>query len=382
MGLSHLGWEYHSEERTLPMHLSALGYRTVLVGLQHESSDASTLGYHEVDDLNAEAQYASVVAELAAIRIARLAAAGDPFFLSVGMFEPHRPYPAELYSGVDPQDVVVPPYLPDTAEVREDLAAYAAAVAVADAATGRVLRAIEDAGVAEDTIVVFTTDHGVAFPGAKSTLHDACLEVALIVRVPGAAAGRTDRLVSHVDLVPTLLDLLGRPIPDGVQGVSFADALHGAGGARPREAVFGEKNWHDPQQYDPSRTIRTDRYRLISTWADMPQTPLPGDIASSPSAAALPEAERDRVRPRVELYDLQADPAEQRNLAEEPAFARVLAAHLEELHDWQERTGDPLRHGPIRAPRTMGDIRTPVRGRATETPLAFRTAPIAGADPR
>ena len=372
MGLAHLGWEYHVNERTLPMLLAEAGYHSVLVGLQHESSDPSTLGYDEVVDLNADHQYAPVVAELAVVRLRELAARDRPFFLTVGMFEPHRPFPPELYPSVPPETVDVPAHLPDNALVRADLAAFYGAIEVADRATGRILDAIDELGLRHDTVVVFTTDHGIPFPGAKSTLHDAGVGVALLVRTPAGSAGRSSRLVSHVDLVPTLLDLVGLPKPDSLQGESFVDELAEAAGGSPRTAVYSEKNWHDPDQYDPVRSVRTERYRLIESFEPRPAWPIPGDIGASDSVRGLPAEALQVVRPRVELYDVSVDPAragqpgrrpQPRRRAERPPAA---VAGLADRHGRSAAgRSDPVAAG-------TGSLPAAIRGRADPVPLAFR----------
>ena len=376
MGLAHLGWEYHANERTLPMLLADAGYRSVLVGLQHESSDPSTLGYDEVLDLNADCQYAPVVAELASVRLRLLARDGAgpdrPFLMTVGMFEPHRPFPAELYPPVDPDTVEVPGYLPDNDRVRADLAGFHGAIAVADAATGRIIDTLDELGLTESTVVMFTTDHGIPFPGAKSTLHDAGVQVALLVRAPGGRPGRTERLVSHVDVVPTLLELVGVPVPDTVQGLSFADAVRDGPDRPPRAAVFSEKTWHDPDQYDPVRSVRTERHRLIVSDEPRPRLPIPGDIAESAAVRGLPAGALAATRPTIQLYDVVADPDEQVDLAAEDALRPVLDEHLRLLREWQLETGDPLLHGPIRAPRVPGSLPSAIRGRTVSLPLTFR----------
>ena len=372
MGLAHLGWEYRANERTLPLLLANAGYRSVLVGLQHESSDPSTLGYDEVIDLNADCQYAPVVAELAAVRLKQLAAAEQPFFLTVGMFEPHRPFPPELYPPVEPGAVTVPGRLPDNDLVRADLAGFYGAVRVADTATGRILDTLDELGLTESTVIVFTTDHGIPFPGAKSTLHDSGVQVALIVRVPGGPAGRNRQLVSHVDVVPTLLELVGVAVPASVQGVSFAETLRDGAGRSSRTAAFSEKNWHDPDQYDPARSVRTDHYRLIESSEARPRWPIPGDIAEGDAVRGLPAGALAEPRPSLELYDIAADPDERDNLAADEDLAEVLTEHVRLLREWQEITGDPLLDGPIEAPRVTGSLPAAIRGRAIGVPLTFR----------
>lgn len=361
MGLSHLGWEYHANERTLPMLFGDAGYDTFLVGMQHESSDASSLGYDEVQSLNAPEQYADAVAALAVNRIRQLDPE-QPFAMTVGFFEPHRPWPASLYPPLDPAGMAVPDYLPDTPAVRAELAAFGGAIACADAATGRVLDALAEAGLADDTIVVFTTDHGIAFPGAKSTLHDGGIEVALVIAVPGTPAQRTDRLVSHVDVLPTLLELCGIDIPPTIQGESFADALAAVPALPARDAVYAEKNWHDPSDYDPVRAIRTRHHKLIRSYEERAAVAVPGDIAKGGSVADLGDVTTRRRAP-VELYDLAADPAEQHNLADDPALADLRRDLERRLDDFLLATDDPLRHGPIAAPRVAGRLPSAIRGR-------------------
>ena len=358
MGLAHLGWEYHANEHTLPMLLSRHGYRSVLVGLQHESSDPRTLGFDDVIDLNSDRQAAPAVAELAVDRLATLAAQDEPFLMVVGMFEPHRPFPKHRFPVSPDMAVDVPPYLADTAEALDDLRGFSSAVTYADAATGRILDQLAALGLDDSTIVVFTTDHGAPFPRAKSTLYDAGIETALIVRMPTGTARPSPRsraLTSHVDVVPTLLELVGVPVPGNVQGTSFAAELVDGGVAGPRrEAIYAEKNWHDLRQYDPIRCVRTERYKYIVSYEDRPAVPLPGDLAASGSAIGVDAA---APRPRVELYDLEADPFERDNLTGSEALAEVEKDLAERLGTWQRETGDPVLQGPILAARVTPAVR-------------------------
>lgn len=371
MGLAHLGWEYNANEQTLPMLLAEAGYRGVLVGLQHESADPTTLGYDRIVGLNADRQLAPAVAELAVDELAELSRAGHPFLMVVGMFEPHRPFPEHRFPRSD-APVDLPGYLEPSDDALDDLRGFAAAISYADEATGRVLTALDDLGLAENTMVVFTTDHGIPFPGAKSTLHDAGIEVALIVRTPEWTSRprgrRADQLVSHVDLVPTVLELVGLDIPQHIQGCSFASELaDGLEGAR-RSEVFAEKNWHGVHQYDPTRAVRTDRYKYIVSYADVPRIPLPSDIAAGGAAIGV---DADEPRARVELYDLQADPDETQNLAGRPELAAVEEGLRRCLEQWQEDTDEPLRRGPIRAARVGKTPNRALRGRTVRVPNTF-----------
>jgi arylsulfatase A-like enzyme len=351
MGLAHLGWEYHPDERTMPMVLRDAGYRTSLIGLQHESSDPTSLGFDEVTQIGGSEQYCDPVADLAGRYLRAQAGAREPFFLTVGFFEAHRPYPAGRYEHAEPSGLEVPGFLPDNEHTRADLAGFAGSITAADAATGRVLDALADAGLADDTLVLFTTDHGIAFPRAKSTLYDPGLHVALVMRPPGSwrlPARPCPELVSHVDVLPTLCELLDVPVPDGVQGHSFAPWLRGEEHDFP-DAVFGEKNFHDVGQYDPTRCVRTAEHKYIRSYERRPVLLLPGDIAGGETSEGLGD-DHLRPRPPEELYDLRDDPLEQRNLAEDPDHAGLRVQLAERLDAWQRETDDPLLGGPLGRP--------------------------------
>lgn len=353
LGLAHLGWEYKPGVRTMPALLGEAGYRTALAGMQHESSDPATLGYDEFFALrrdHLEREYCGPVTDAAVDWLERNARRPEPFFLVVGFEETHRPYPPELYSPDDPATVHVPGYLPDNAWTRDDLAAFQGSIRVADQAVGRLLGELDRLGIARDTWVVFTTDHGMAFPGGKSTLYDPGTEVALIMRPPASwdvPLGATDRLISHVDVLPTVLDTLGIAIPAQVQGVSHADWLTGRNLSPSRDQVFTEKNFHDG--YDPIRAVRTEQYKYIRNFEERPQLALPGDIESSPTRRGLGDNHL-RHRPAEELYDLGIDPWERTNLATDPVYRELREELAAALLAWQRETGDPLLDGPLAAP--------------------------------
>ncbi|HET7572631.1 MAG TPA: sulfatase [Gaiellaceae bacterium] len=355
MGLSNLGWEYAPGARTLPALLSETGYRTALIGLQHESWDAAGLGYEELHALGesivSDFRYCGGVADAAEAWLERAGSERDrPFFASVGFWETHRPWPTDRYDPADPDAVAVPGHLPDNRWTRDDLAAFQGSIATADAALGRVLAALDRAGLRDDTWVIFTTDHGIAFPGAKCTLYDPGVGVALVMRPPAAwrdaPRGATDRLWSHVDLVPTVLEAVGAAVPDDVQGQSHAGWLRG-GEAPPRERVFAENTFHD--RYDPTRAVRTGRFKYIRSAEERPRLVLPQDFAGAAVAWGL-GSDHLRHRPAEELYDLDADPLEQRNLAADPEHEATRAELAAELERWQRETGDPLLAGPIEPP--------------------------------
>jgi arylsulfatase A-like enzyme len=206
---------------------------------------------------------------------------------------------------------------------------------------GRILDALDRSGLAGDTLFIFTTDHGAAFPRAKSTLYDPGIGTALVMRFPedaGVEPGRRDELLSNIDLVPTLLEMVGAPVPDEIQGRSFRPLLTG-GGYEPRKEVFSEKSFHDV--YDPMRSIRTRRFKYIRSFAEIKNLPLPTDIERSIASNEL-RADALLPRPPEELYDLPNDPAEERNLAGDPAHKLVKDELAGRLEEWMKATDDFL----------------------------------------
>ena len=344
IGLAHHGFEYGEGVRTLPQILSDAGWYSALFGMQHETSFPARLGFDEFDVSNSHCDDVVAKAQEWLTESAPLND-GRPFLLTAGFFETHRPWPLERYQPAPLGDVEVPDYLPDIAEVRGDFADFYGAIAVADAAVGRLLDTLADTGLDANTWVVFFTDHGAPFPRAKSMLYDAGTGISLIIRPPtrlGTAPCIYDELFSGVDLLPTLLDVFGIEIPADVEGISHADnLLLATADATPvRQEVFTEKTYHD--SFDPMRAIRTKGYSYIENYAPRHLVDLPLDIQDSPSGKAVARRAAG-PRPERELYDLLEDPTELNNLLagdEDNRVKRIASDLALRLHQWRERTGD------------------------------------------
>lgn len=345
VGLAHHGWEYRAGVRTLPQILSESGWYSALFGMQHETSYPKRLGFDEFDVSNSYCDY--VVERVEEwLRDDDGQRGQQPFLVTAGFFETHRPYPHDRYQPAEPTAVDLPAYLPDTPEVRGDLADFYGAIATADAAVGRLLDTLSETGLDSSTWLVFFTDHGPAFPRAKSTLYDAGTGIAMLIRPP---TGRDvpvrvyDELFSGVDLVPTLLELLGLEVPADVEGLSHAHALLAPGSAADpvREQVYTMKTYHD--SFDPIRAIRTKEYSYIENYVPRPLLDLPWDIEESPSGLAIAPFVTS-PRPERELYDLRSDPSETTNLLADgnSAMDAVAADLAVRLNDWRQRTGDVI----------------------------------------
>jgi N-sulfoglucosamine sulfohydrolase len=360
LGLTHadFGWELHPDETHLAQMLKNAGYRTAAAGVIHEThSGPARLGYDAFDPN----PWAETTASNAIARLEGFAAdPSAPFFLSVGFLEPHRtPGPEDrdmgfLTDAFGPDDtlgVEVPGYLRDTPGTRAELAELQSAVGHADAQFGRVLDAVDRLGLADNTLIVFTTDHGVAMPRAKCSLYDPGIGVALIMRMPGRAgwhggAVRTE-MVSNIDFVPTVLDLLGLPVPANLHGRSLAPLLDGDSYI-PRGHLFAELTYHD--YYDPKRCVRTENRKLIVNFTAAPFLMDPSQSWRPRSDPASPPNNALAYHPLVELYDLDNDPWELDNRADNPAYATDRAALLALLRAHMRDTGDPLLDGAVTPP--------------------------------
>lgn len=346
-GLVNRAWDMLDGVPTLPQLLGQAGYETALFGLQHEKQNPIRMGYGRY----LHAQGPHLAAEIAPMVVDYIGARRPndrPFFANIATNETHRPFKHARYTPDDPALVDVPPYLPDQPAVREDLADFHGLIHAADAAVGRILDAIEQSPAGANTLFIFTSDHGIAFPRAKSTLYDSGIGTALLMRWPERiATGQvSSALLSNVDLAPTILDCCTVAPPPSMQGRSYAPLLAGQP-AGERQEIFAEKTYHDV--YDPRRVVRTARWSYIRNFEEGPALPLPKDIAAGLSATAL-GPERDALRPSEELYDVQADPHQLRNLAGDPAHADTQAGLRARLHTWQEQSGDPLLRGVVPEP--------------------------------
>jgi arylsulfatase A-like enzyme len=217
-----------------------------------------------------------------------------------------------------------------------------------DAAVGKILAALEAAGLRENTMVIFTTDHGSPFPRAKATLYDAGINTALLMRWParGLSGGRAyGELLSNVDLFPTVLEACGVETPARIQGRSFLPLLRG-GDYRPRDLVFAEKN---TTATDVKRCVRTVRHKYIRNCHPGPKLMLSTDAEISLTRRDMGN-EHLSPRPEVELYDLNNDPTERKNLAGRPEFAEVEKDLAFRLRAIQEETADPVLAGPLVRP--------------------------------
>jgi N-sulfoglucosamine sulfohydrolase len=325
-----------------------------------------------------------------------LADRSRPFFLYFCTSDPHRgggtlndkPGTPDAfgnnrtYDGVaevayDPQKVIVPPWLPDNAASRAELAEYYQSVSRVDQGVGRLVQVLKETQQYDNTLFIYTADNGCAMPGSKTTLYEPGMRLPLIVRAPQAARPglKSDAMISWVDFTPTILHVAGvervtaPPLVAGesetgvpkkkgsnsgiytFHGRSFLPILNQEKPAGWNE-VFASHTFHEIQMYYPMRVLRTERYKLILNVAHPLPFPFASDLYASSTWQSVLKGGSDarfgqrRVadlvqRPKYELYDLQADPYEAKNLADDPAQQKTLQDLAERLKTYQKKTRDP-----------------------------------------
>jgi N-sulfoglucosamine sulfohydrolase len=344
LGLAHRGFELHDYSRHIVHTLHDAGYWTGLIGEQHISKRPDVIGYDHV--VKVDKNHVETVAPIARDLIGN--PPSTPFFLSVGFFETHR----EFFEPTSARDALYsrpPENLPDLPETRRDIAAFKASARSLDHGVGTVLDAIGSSDISENTLVIFTTDHGLAFPGAKATLYDRGLGVLFILRGPGGFTGGrvVDAMVSHLDVYPTVCDLIGVAPPPWLQGESLLPLVRREVN-EVRDTLFAEATFH--AAYEPQRAVRTNRWKYIRRFDGRDRPVLPNTDDSLSKDVLLRYGWAERKIDEEQLFDLAFDPNEAANLAYDPAHSEVLEDMRARLQGWMEETDDPLLEGPVVPP--------------------------------
>jgi len=332
-----------------PKWLKEKGYYTVLAGKSHMGPFA----YREFDrvlDKNTgdggEAHWISSLEERPRNR---------PFFMWFAALDAHRVWGDNPFSGThDPADIIPPPYLAAGEATRQDLAEYYDEILRFDHYIGEVEEVLAEQGVLDNTVIIIMADNGRPFSRCKTRLYDSGIKTPFIVAWNAGlrnAPATSHRLISAVDIAPTILDLAGIAIPSAIQGHSFRRLLNDPG-APFRSEVFAEHNWHDYEAHE--RMVRSEDFLYIRNYRPQFPNQGPADIVNSPShaeLAALNEAGRLSApqadmfiapRPYEELYDCQNDPDQLVNVAGTPRYRKALEVMREKLDNWMKRTDDSV----------------------------------------
>lgn len=338
--------------RKLPSYLQEQGYEVVAFGKVAHYLHTGTYGfdYYANDTFHNHKGIPAAAEWLKARKDKR------PLALFVGTNWPHVPWPRTT-EGYDPAAIKLPPKTVDTPVTRDARARFYAAVTRMDQDLASTMDAV-DAVLGKDTFVLYSTDHGTQWPFGKWNLYDTGTRVPMVVRWNGhvKAGSRTDAMVSWVDVLPTLVQLAGGKAPEGIDGISFS-SLFGVGTETAgRKEIFTTHNNDGRVNVYPMRSIRTDRWKYIENlhpdWTYTTHIDL--KVMRTDSGAYFPSwrnaAEKDPAaktivdsyykRPAEELYDLQADPDEQVNLAGDRRYAKELAGLRARLAAWRKAQGD------------------------------------------
>ena len=381
---------------SLPVLLSKVGYRTARCGKYHVAPEKV---YHFEKAIPGNSRNPVQMADNCKAFISEKS--DKPFFLYFCTSDPHRgggvrqssPYKPNLfgnkeYPGItpvvyDPGDVIVPPFLPDTPECRAELAEYYQSISRIDQGMGRLKEHLLEAGMWDQTLFIYISDHGIAMPGAKTTVYEGGLHAPCLVRNPYVTHRgiSTSGMISWVDLTPTIVDFAGgldektgaatkqiidqieKPTPQASSQNSRAikpGTFHGRSflplltnpKAKGWDEIYASHTFHEIQMYYPMKVVREQRLKLIWNIAHPLPFPFASDLWAAPTWQAQYRKGMDAPygqktvkgyihRPEFELYDLEADPHEGKNLVNDPAYANELVRLKQKLKAFQQKTSDP-----------------------------------------
>lgn len=359
LGLAQRGFSIDYSKH-LVNFLNSEGFHTVLCGIQHEAGwylehekGASIIGYKEnltCDNSKYRQEDLTIWDGKNADNLDQWINNYDkkkPFFISYGMYSTHRRYPDVIDEEIN-ENMVQPPYpLPNNAKTRKDHARYMTSANNTDKCFGKIIESLKRNGLYEDTIIIFTTDHGLANPFSKCTLFDSGIAVSLIIRVPNSKANGevVDNLVSHIDVFPTLCDLLELEKPDYLEGTSFAKSFEDTK-ARTRNEIFAEVTFHT--SYEPIRCIRTERYKYIRYYDSTYLKINKSNIDESLSKEYFLNNDLDgQTKFEEALFDLYYDVGERNNLINNPKYEGIKEKLRKKLEKHLKDTEDIILKGEI-----------------------------------
>ena len=356
-GLANRGWSLPFPGHLIMHTLKQAGYVTAMAGFQHVVKDVSTAGYTRV--LSQEKGKAGAEEHA----VAFLSEKHDqPFFLDVGFGETHRRgagfdnQPAGEEK-TDPRYVKPPAPFLDTPDTRQDMAEYIDAARTLDYKMGQVFEAVDRNGLTDNTMIICTTDHGLAFPNMKCHLTDHGIGVMLIVRGPNDFKGGKviDGMVSQVDLFPTICELIDIENPSWLQGTSIIPLIHGE--EEIHQEIFAEVNYHCC--YEPQRAVRTKRWKYIRRYDQATTLAMPNCDEGISKTYMIEHNWHQKPVESERLYDLVYDPGETNNLAYDNQHQETLEEMRHKLDLWRQETEDPLWENSIMMPPETAVLNDP-----------------------
>jgi N-sulfoglucosamine sulfohydrolase len=345
----------HRSMTSIPKELGKAGFATGIVGKLHVQPEEVYPWTHDMQQVKGGVRSVQGMADRAREFFNDI---GDrPFYLHMGFGDPHRDFGNRgTYPGVkevrySPEDVIVPDFLPDHPAVRQELAEYYQAISRLDQGFGMAVAALEEAGRAEDTLIVVMSDHGMPFPGAKASSFDSGHQCPLIVvRPDGRKPVECDALVNWCSIMPTVMAWCGVEAPEGLPERSLLpilDEAHPSGW----DETFTSHTFHEVTNYYPYRVLRGRKYKYVRNLYPELTTPLPSDLYASPTWQAVKNegiemmgkrpTERFLHQDAEALFDIEADPVEAKNLIDEASLADVAEAMRTKVRAFRMATRDP-----------------------------------------
>lgn len=346
--------------RSLPQYLAPQGYRTGIAGKVHVLPEAS-FPFESVPGFDPSCTRNPTRAhDLSGVREFISHDAKHPFCLVVALTEPHVPWVMGDASAYPPAKLKLPSNIADTPKTRQDFAAYLAEITYMDQQVGEILAALDQSGMAQKTLVLFTSEQGSQFPGNKWTCWNTGLHTALIARWPGqiSSGKRTDALVQYADVTPTLIDLLGGESSPALEGRSFAAVLRGEKSTH-RDFAYGVHNnipegpaypvrsitdgeWHYIRNLTPSEIYIEKHLMGVQGGGALNNPYWPTWVSSAADKPANYNlVKRYIARPAEELYHTGKDPYEMTNLIHRPEHLEIQAKLSAQLDAWMREQNDP-----------------------------------------
>lgn len=351
--------------KSLPVLLGSAGYFTARVGKFHLAPE-TVYQFDKVIQANPRSTF-----EMAE-KCESVLKSEKPFFLYFCTDDPHRGTPFESnkwflpnnfgnkpdgYPGVEtkvynPTDVIVPEFLPDTKECREELAQYYQSISRIDQGFGKLMNMLHLTGKANNTIVIYISDNGIAFPGAKTTVYEPGIKLPCIIKDPFLQKKGivNNAMISWADITPTILDMADIINTTPFQGRSFKDIMD-VENPEGWDEIYASHTFHEITMYYPMRVVRSKNYKLIWNIAWRLEYPFASDLWASSTWQSIyrknievygkRKVQDYLFHPEFELFDLASDPNEVNNLAVNTNYKEVLEQLKEKLKAFQKRTADP-----------------------------------------
>ena len=340
---AHFGWSLDKKIKHIAKYFSSNNYNSILFGLQHVTYHEEKLGFNKIFPERPADHVIKNFKDNINTNLFK-----KPFYAEVNFFEPHRPFD---YGNVKPfksKGVFVPKYIPNNHHSRKEFASMQGAIKKMDESVAKIINILKEKNLYQNTIIIFTTDHGIPFPRAKGTLYDAGIESSLIISYPKLKIKnkKFNELISNIDILPTLLDFAKIKIPNTIQGKSFYPLIMNKKYIENKQ-IFAEKTYHD--LFDPIRCIRNKNYKLIINFDSDRIIRVPGDAMMGDTYTTMLD-QLINVRERYELYDLKKDKFERKNLAQNKKYKKVRLDLLKKIAKWMKSTKDPLLGNQIKSP--------------------------------